>query len=297
MINYETNIDTVAIQCNFNSSIVQINKFKQMCNWIVGRRLGCLMKNKKKSNNKVHVYDLLNGGSKLTTIHTGFTRVRSKINGDYKKMFYIRIRWCGLKSFTQFDEDSLRTLLTVCAYLNTTCTDFNFVEFDIAIDMYCAFDNVLGIVASPASNVTYNALGMIQYYNRVPTSYLEDYSDTKKKKNAVMRFYIYDKAAKEGLNFTVTRAELKLQNRFFLNNGFSLDSIVKAHSKYRLYHFNHVIQKQYVMDEYQHYRDIKHSDLCMLDEELNRVDIDIKVIDEFIKQVQSAYVDFYGNVV
>lgn len=287
MIQYETNIDTFAMQLDFKTPEEQRIKFDLLMNWVIGRRLGHLNKNGF-NNSKVNRYDLYYGRRKLATIHTASSHSK----------YYIRIRFAGLKSFDQsYDDASYNALFTISAFLNTTRTPFRFVELDIAIDMFCPFDNVLGIISSPVSNVDYNPLGAVQYYDGIPTSYLEDYSDSRKRKSAFMRFYIYNKTGKEKLGFTVTRGELKLQNRFFLRNGFNVDSIVKAYDKYQVYYFTNPIQKQYIMDEYPNFRDISNSDLCKIEAENNRMFLNSNVIKEFIRQVQSSYVGFFGNVV
>ncbi len=296
-MHYETNIDTFAIQMDFSTPQQQNMKLELLSNWIIGRQLGDLKLNEKKTSSNLKVYDLRYAGSKLATIHSGFARVKDIATTEYTQNFYIRIRWCGLKSFKPlYDEATYKTLITICAFLNTTRTDYRFVEVDVAIDMFCNFDNILGIVAQPVSNVPYNKLGMVQYFNGVPTSYLEDYSNPKQRKDAFMRFYIYNKSVKENLNFSVTRAELKLQNRFFLKNGFTLESISKAFNKYRLYYLKNSIQKLYISDKYRNFRDLNYSDLCRLEAENHRVHLNPSVIKAFIRQVQSCYVDFYGNV-
>ena len=297
MIHYETNIDTFAIQMDFTTSQQQNMKLEFLINWIIGRQLGDLKLNEKKSSSNLKVYDLRYGGSKLATIHSGFARVKDIARAEYTQNFYIRIRWCGLKSFKPlYDDATYKALITICAFLNTTRTAYRFVELDVAIDMFCNFDNILGIVAQPVSNVPYNRLGGVQYFNGVPTSYLEDYSNPQQRKDAFMRFYIYNKSAKENLNFTVIRAELKLQNRFFLKNGFTLESINKAFNKYRLYYFKNPFQKLYISDKYRNFRDLNYSDLCRLEAENHRVNLNPSVIKAFICQVQLSYVDFYGNV-
>ncbi len=291
MINYETNIDTVAIQLDFNTPEEQRNKLDLLWNWIIGRRLGNLMQNKYKSNNRVKVYDLRYGNSKLATLHTGFSH--------YK--YYIRIRLAGLKSFNkQLDEASYNTLINICALLNTTSTAFRFVELDVTLDMYCNFDNLLVAIptAKRANNVPYNPLGFIQYFNGVPTSYIENYSDLEKRNKAFMRFYLYDKSTKENLKgITVTRAELKLQNRFFIRNGFSINSIMKAFDKYSVIYFQNTIQKQFEVNKYNSIKILDDLELNKLNYSYYKVSLSPDVIKEFIRQIQTAYVDFFGKVV
>jgi len=286
LIKHETNIDTVAIQLDFINPTEQRDRFNLIYNWIIRAKLGKIEECKNKSNQKVKVYNLINGKNKLATLHTGFS-----------KNYYIRIRWCGLKSFNKkHDKASFTSLMTICAWLNTTGTNYRFVELDIALDMYCPFNKVLAGCINPVNNITYNPIGFVQYYKDVPTKYIEDYRDKKKRKYAMKRSYLYDKSNKESLNSFVTRFEVKLQNRFFLRYGFNLNSIFIALNKYAIFHFNDFKDKRFELQKLKDKKSLNHLELFKLEKRYQRVYYNLTVIEKFIKQVQSVYVDFKGGI-
>ncbi|MGM0519825.1 MAG: hypothetical protein ACQERD_09315 [Campylobacterota bacterium] len=296
MVKNITSIDTVAIQLDNCSDKEQRYKFDLIWGYIFKKQLGNLNKDKERSTKNVHIYNLLYGNSKLATLHTGFAPTT--------KSYYIRIRWCGLKSFNyKQDKASYKALITIIALLNTNCFSYRFVELDIAIDMFCDFSNVIGTkyLEHRPNNVKYNPLGYVQYFNGIPTSYIENYSNKVKKKAAMMRFYIYNKSAKEKINNKkITRAELKLQNRFFVKKGFNLASIQKALDKYTIIYFKDTSYKQRIVNLLNAPNTLNDLNLFMLESSYNdnhRINADLDVVKKFISQMITAYIDLLGNVV
>lgn len=296
MIPYETNVDTVALQLDFDDALKQRTKLQMLTSWIIGRGLGRLKE--VVSNPNIIKYKLLFGNTKLLTIHTGSTRTRNRVTGRFKRLYYIRIRFAGLKSHNfDYDRRAFNCLMTICAFLNSTDTKFKLTELDVAIDLFCPFDKVLVACTRKASYIRYNPLGFKQYFNGVPTSYIEDYSEPKQKKDAVMRSYLYDKASKNRLPFTVTRFEVKLQNRFFVNNkGLNLYSIANALDKYHVMYLKNKGDKQHVMNKYNSYKNVTYRETNRLGLHNYRIYPNIFVIEDFIKRIQLVYVDFYGSV-
>lgn len=297
MAKHETNIDTVGIQLDLPTPEEQRNKMDLIWNWVISRSLGKLEVDPDNKSKRITRYRLMSGKTKIAVIHTGFTRVRDKLTRKFIKVYYIRIIFAGLKSFkVKSDEASNNALLDICAFLNTTRTPFRMVELDVAIDIFCSFYNVLGICINPVNGVPYNSLGTIQYFSgSYPTSYIHNYPTLRSRNDAFMRFYIYNKTAKESLPFTVTRAELKLQNRFFLRYGFSVESIMRALSNFGVFHFNSSIEKQNFINRYSGAIKSYSYDIN-LNYQNYRLYPNPLAIEEFIRQLQTVYVDFYGNV-
>lgn len=286
-VKHETNIDTVAVQLDFDTPLEQRNKFNLIYNWIIGRGLGKLEYDEVKSNHRINVYNLMSGRSKLATLQTGFS-----------KKFYIRIRWCGLKSFKlKQDEASLNNLIAITALLNTSRSNYRFVELDVSLDLFCPFNKILATCIRPVNNVHYNPIGFLQYFKGVPTTYIEDYKYKEKRVAAMKRSYLYDKANKENLDYWVTRFEVKLQNRFFLKYGFNLSSIAIALDKYAIFYFNRTEDKKFEIYNLGSKKSLKSLELLGLQQNYQRVHYDISVVEEFIRRVESVYVDFYGDVV
>jgi len=296
MFNPETNIDTVALQIDFVNAEEQRNRLGLLCNLITERRLGRLQL---MTNNlsRVVKYNLLYGNRKVATIHTGATRSRNKLTGKFQKLYYIRIRFAGLKSYNQvLDDNTFNCLMTICAYLNTTGTTFRLSELDIAIDVFCPFNNILVCCTKESANVPYNPLGYTQYFREVPTTYIENYSDRLKKRNAVLRAYVYNKGAKENLPDNITRFELKLQNRFFVNNSFNIRSIMNAMNRYCVMYFDNLNEKYNKINQYHNYVKVTSREINRLNFNQYRLLPDSSVLTDFIHKVKSVYIDFNGNV-
>lgn len=297
MIKHETHIDTVALQLDFNSAENQRDKLNLLKQWIRNKELGFLEMNTN-SLLQINKYDLLSRGRKLLTIHSGSTRIKNKLNGNWITKYYIRIRFAGLKSYNKlFDEGSYYCLMTICAWLNTTRTNFRLVELDIAIDVNSNFYNVLVVCINKSPNVSYNRLGSIQYYDLIPTTYIEDYKNVRQRKESVLRAYLYDKSAKERLNSTITRFELKLQNRFFLKNEFDTKSIINAFDRYYVMYFEDEKEKEQRIRAYNKYKVATSREINRLEFERYRLYPNHNIIKEFIRQIQSVYVDFHWNIV
>lgn len=297
MIKHETHIDTVALQLDFNSAEKQRDKFSLLQQWIICRSLGLLELNSNSSRHLIK-YNLLFGGRKILTIQTGSIRIKNNLKRQLVEQYYIRIRFAGLKSYNQRqDRASYNALMTICAWLNTTRTNFKLVELDIAIDTYSSFLNVLATCISKSPNVLYNRLGRTQYYDSTPTTYIENYKNVEQRKEAVLRAYLYNKSAKERLKFLITRFELKLQNRFFLKNEFNTKSIINALDRYYVMYFEDKREKEQKINEYNKYKTVTAREINRLRFGSYRLYPDSDVIKEFIRQIQYAYVDFNWNIV
>lgn len=297
MIRHETHIDTVALQLDFDSAKAQRAKFDLLEQWIRNNRLGFLEINTN-SLLQINKYNLLSSGRKILTMQSGSIRMKNKLTGELVERYYIRIRFAGLKSYNlRQDEASYNALMTICAWLNTTRTNFRLVELDVAVDIYSSFYNVLASCINKSPNVLYNRLGRIQYYNSTPTTYIENYKNTEQRKGAVLRAYLYNKSAKERLEFPITRFELKLQNRFFLRKEFNTKSIINALDRYYVMYFENKREKEQKIREYYKYEIVTAREIKRLRFESYRLYPNPDVITEFIRQIQSAYVAFNWDIV
>lgn len=293
---YETNIDTVAVQIDFDISEEQRRKLSLLCQWVTIRGLGRLEQDK--STKFIIKYDVYFGGSIIFTIHSGFTSKVDSVTAETKRLYYIRIRFAGLKSHKQkYDDVSFNALMTLCAFLNTTRTKFRIVELDVAIDTFCSFDNILAICVNKSGKTTYNEIGHKQYYKGIPTSYIEKYGNEQEANNAVVRSYVYDKSSKEGLiGSTITRFELKIQNRLFLKYGFNTQSIINAMNKYYVMYFESVKQKSQYASVLRNFKSTsKEMEIFGLDS--FRLFADENVVKQFIRVVNTVYVGFHGDIV
>ena len=295
MKQHETHIDTVAVQMDFEKAEDQRRKLSLLCQWVTIRELGKLEKDK--SSSYIIKYDVYFGGTIIFTIHSGFSSKADSLTGE-KGLYYIRIRFAGLKSHIQRqDEASFNALLTICAWLNTTRTKYRMVELDVAIDTHCSFDNILAICVNKSGKTTYNEIGHKQYYKGIPTTYIEKYGNEQEANDAVVRSYVYDKSFKEVLiGSKISRFELKLQNRFFLRYGFNTQSIINAMNKYYVMYFEYVKMKNQYIDLFNNFK-ITPKNIEILGLSKYRLHVNENIIKEFIRQVESVYVGFYGDIV
>lgn len=297
MIKYETNIDTVALQLEFDDAKAQRDKFSLLQQWIIIKNLGLLQPDYS-SSSYVIKYNVYYAGSILFTIHSGSTTKKDKLTGELVTQYYIRIRFAGLKSHKQRqDQTSYNALMTICAWLNTTITNFRLVELDVAIDVYCNFYNVLAVCINKSANVLYNPLNNIQYYDLIPTTYIENYKKEEQRKDAVLRAYLYNKSAKEKLKSPITRFELKLQNRFFLKNKFDTNSIINALGRYCVMYFTNEIEKEKKICEYNKYKIVTAREIDRLGFKSYRLNPDTAVIKDFIRQIKTVCVAFNWDIV
>lgn len=291
---HETNIDTVALQLDFEKAEEQRRKLSFLCQWVTIRELGKLEQDK--SSKFIIKYEVFFAGTVIFTIHSGFTRKVDSLTGE-NGLYYIRIRFAGLKSHKQRqDEASFNALMTICAFLNTTRTKFRIVELDIAIDMHCSFDAILAICVNKSGNTNYNEIGYKQYYKGIPTSYIEKYRNEQEANNAVVRSYLYNKSEKVGLIGSITRFELKFQNRFFLKYGFNEKAIMETMDRYYVMYFESAKQKSQYCNVLKNFR-ITQDEIEIFGLNRFRLFANGNVIKAFIRQVESVYVGFYGDIV
>ena len=179
-INHNTEIDTVGIQLDFESSIKQRATLNRLTDWIIARGLGSLHFDMK-STRKIQVHNLYHSRSKIATLSTGATTVKDKYGSSCTK-FYIRLRFAGLKSYNvKADNASYITLMTICAFLNTTGTQYRFVELDVCIDINCSFKHVLAVSTQRTARTLYNNVGSVY---KGTTSYLEYFKNATIRKQA-----------------------------------------------------------------------------------------------------------------
>ena len=198
----------------------------------------------------------------IATINNGVFRSGSPLTGGYQMKYYVTIKFAGLKTYDQFqDELSQAYLLQVCALLNTMAKPFKLIELDVCIDAFCPFDHILAICTKKSPKTAYYRLTDRQAFST--TTYIEKIDKTKLNQ-AVLRGYAYDKSYKEQLPFPVTRFEIKLQAKYFRKYGFSIEAISKAFNRYHVLYFADIADKQRVVEKYNAYKSIKRREIIRL---------------------------------
>ena len=179
MINYNTEIDSVSLQIDCVDKQQQHFRIDYIRRCIIPSGIAHM-----KFNNEIKKYEINYAGTTLATISSGCSN----------SIYYIRIRFAGLKRYNRIiDRKSHDCLMMLCGWLNTARIPFRLVELDIAIDIFCPFDNVLVSCSRKTPHVAYNKVGHIQYYDGVPTSYIEAIKSKRASKVATSRSYLYNK--------------------------------------------------------------------------------------------------------
>jgi hypothetical protein len=293
MKEHNTEIDTVAIQLNLNNINEQDEAFKLLQSYIIKNKLGYL-KNSINNNPYKREYLLLSGHSKILAIQTGSIQ---KKNRTCKTQYYIRVKAYGLKSYHKsLDLASHQAFKSICAVLNSFGYEYELCELDVAIDIFAKFENVLVDCMKRSPNVAYNTLGDTQFTGSGSTSYIEDYSVKNRRDNAILRSYLYDKSAKEKLDFSVTRFEIKFQNRFFINSTNILKSIQKVLDKYCIMYFDQPDTKSKVINNLKKMPNSQKSDLYLSVFKYCSLYHNINDIQQFLWEIETTSLDMFGNL-
>ncbi len=256
ILNTTTQIDTVGIQVDCDSSYQQHERIDEIVSFILATPyLYYKFKDTLIGERKIYrTHYIYCSGTILATIDTG--SFQTLVNRHLITKYYIRILFAGLKSYNDInDKGSYEGLMRLCAFLNGTKQQrrrggripFKIKELDCCIDVHCSFNNVWAICVKRAGRTKYyNANDSQAYLN---TYYIEKIASNKRS-NAVQRAYVYDKQHKEDLVEPISRFEVKLQSNYFINHGFNLNSIKKALNRYYFMYFDDLNVKYQKMANY-----------------------------------------------
>jgi hypothetical protein len=251
-----TQIDTVGIQVDCDSTYQQHERLVELVNFIIASpSLYYRFKDTPIGYGRIYrTYYIYCNSTVLATIDTG--SFQTLFNHHLVTQYYIRILFAGLKSYNDvYDKSSYEGLMRLCAFLNGTKYQrrrggripFKIKELDCCIDAHCSFNNVWATCVKKAARTKYyNANDSQAYLN---TYYIEKIASNKLS-NAVQRAYVYDKQHKEDLSEPISRFEVKLQSNYFINHGFELNSIKKALDRYYFMYFDDLNIKDKKMVEY-----------------------------------------------
>ena len=284
-MNYSTQIDTVAIQIDCNTTQEQRELLKSLLGFTIATGLFIDSKDQILGINTIkREYLIYSNNTILATINTGAFRTGSYKN-SYEMKYYINIKFAGLKSYNEIlDQASNSYLMTTCAFLNTFDIAFKLTELDVCIDIESPFDNLLAICTKKSPKTNYYSFEDSQAYDT--TTYIEKISK-KKLKTAVLRAYLYDKSHKENLDYSITRFELKLQPKYFNKYGFSINSIKKALDRYYVMYFEDLEEKHSTMEAYNNYNSIRKREIKRLGLDNYRITANMEYIENFLTNLQN----------
>lgn len=279
-----TSIDTVALQINQYSALDQnkiVTQLEQYVDSISG------LKAKWINQTTLDIYankHKQRQGNRLATISKG-SYSKKLLVGNRQQMYYVSIRFAGLKSYNQVnDYYSNMYLRMICAYLNENRIVYKFTELDIAIDISnCNMSNILVTCTQKTANTDYYKLMEAQPY--MGTVYIE-----KVKKGSLRRIsqrsYLYNKTLKDNLPFNVNRFELKLMSPFFSSKGLDTNAIIQNLNRYHIMYFFNMAKRYEIARKLDHYSVVRQREIQRLELDKFRVYPNVDVIDGFITGIQ-----------
>ena len=295
-LKYTTEIDTLALQLNFNTDHEQRVILQDIFNHL-------------RDTFNSYIYAVNHTVGSVTKIeHRIYCNNRTVLSfttGYSHNKYFIKIRFAGLKTYdVVVDDTSLNYLLVTVAYINTKHFRWNLAELDVAIDIpHVYFNNLLAICTSKTAT-QYHTLGEIQRYDG-ETTYIERFDAKHSKNTAIKRSYLYDKTLKEQnehnniLGFNLQRFEVKLQAPYFTKYGFNIDTLIKTLDKYHLLYFNNIDEKNALIIRYNNHRSgIKQREIQRWQLDRYRLYYDVNHIHHFIHMLTTITNEhIFGNAI
>jgi len=277
---YTTEIDTVKIQLDFNNQEQQHTVHSNLIDYISKY----YFVNYKDFTNEItrqinRVFFVYYNNTYIASISTGIYTTYDR-NHRPNSIYYISIKLAGLKRYNEvIDNASSDCLFRVCAFCNSNELVFKMTQLDIALDINAKFNNVLTVCTKRTPNTQYFSLSEQQVFKQ--TRYVEDIARDRLHKVS-KHAYTYDKAYKEGLDYSLTRFELSLNPKFFGKNGANIDAIAKALDRYHVMYYPTIKEKTNKINEYESFINFRSRDIKRIGFEAYRVYPNLMYINEFL---------------
>jgi len=288
-MNYDTVIDTVRLQSDFNTALQQREVLDALISILAASGILYIQQKNYPTNAYSHFfkrdYFIYSHSTTIATITTG--SFSERINGlaGYTQKYYISVKLAGLFRYDEkVDFISHYCLLKICAFFNTRNIAFKLSELDVCVDAECTFHHLLALCVKKSPKTDYYRPSDMQAYTN--TTYIEKIP-SKNLEKAVLRAYTYDKSLKERLSRHITRFELKLQPKYFHKYNFDIASIEKALSRYYVMYFKNSYEKTRTIETYEKYKLFRKREIDRLNLEKYRLHPDITKIKSFLEQLLS----------
>ena len=286
---YQTTIDTVGIQIDAVNEMTRNMMLEGILALYKRENLFITIKDyplNQHSNFYIREYHVYANNITVVSIKTGSFSIKDTLTNVVTTTYYISLEFAGLMRYNQIlDQITNSTLFKTCAYLNSNLITFKLTGLDVCIDLYTKFDNVLALCTKKTPKTVYWATFEEQVYPT--TTYIEKIKHNKLQQ-AVQRAYLYDKAYKEGLEYNLTRFEMKLQPKFFNKNRENIISgIMHSLDKYHVMYVPNKKEKQHLMREYDSHSILRQRDIKKLKFDSYRCHPDISVVVGFINRMFS----------
>lgn len=304
------NLDGIVDSVKFRITFVDKNNRDKILNdiltFVSSTKLVHIKTDEKASNEFCQIQKLRSSNTTIASITTSTfcTANESKINN-----YYIAISFHGLVRYQKnLDNRSELLLKYITAYLNTRKLPFIITQFDISTDIKCPLENLLAVCVNRKSRKKYHPLGKYDESGaRIQENdgtYEVEKFESKEKRNNVMKLaYLYNKRRKEiikanyDIGYEVSRLEIKLQSRFFLQKEVSVRTFIEELKDYKLFFFKDMTEKDEFIRGYNKANSNKHRDqliakLSMLTPEIIT---NMKNIEEFLRMVDTIKFDDKGK--
>ncbi len=196
----------------------------------------------------------------------------------------------------------------ITAYLNTNKIPFIITQFDISTDIKCPLENLVAVCVNRKSRKKYYPLGKYDKngarIQKNEGTYEVERFESKEKRNNVMKLaYLYDKRRKEimmanyDIGYHISRLEVKLQSRFFLDKEVSVRTFLQELKDYKLFYFKDMTQKDEFIRGYNKANSNKHRNQLITELSLVIPEIITNMIkiEEFLRMIDTIRFDYKGN--
>lgn len=269
-------VDSISLRIDFVDKNKRDLVYSELLNFIKTTKLVGLYYDKGKSTQFFKCTKLISSNTTIGDISkSGYPNPYSKITN-----YYVSINFYGLKRHIKdLDEKSELLLKNVMAFINKDKSLVPMIsQLDICMDMPYKINNTVIVPINRKSRKKYHDLGKcdnvgnrIQMYKG--TFYVEKFTrhddkkwftekekllaEIRKRRNNVQkRAYLYDKRkqlidkSNYNLGYSLTRFEMKLQNRYFLNNKVSIEAFLRELKDYKVLYFEDLKEKDNFTKKY-----------------------------------------------
>ena len=300
-------VDSVKYRITFIDKKYRDEVANDIIDFIRSTKLVHIKTDEKASNEYCQVIKLRSSNTTIASITTStFCTMH-----DFQNInnYYISIAFYGLVRYQRkLDAKSKLLLQTITAYLNTKKHPFIITQFDISTDIKFPLENLVAVCVNRKSRKKYHPLGTYDDNgNKIQENdgtYEVEKFESKEKRNNVMKLaYLYDKRKKEiikasyDIGYEVSRLEVKLQSRLFLQKEVSVRTFIEELKDYKLFYFKDMPQKEEFIKRYNKANSNKHRSQLIIDLSMVTPEVitNMVKIEEFLRMIDTIKFDDKGK--
>lgn len=305
-INIDGNVDSVKYRLVFISKDHRDKVLNEILDFIISLKLIHVHYDEKLSNEYFQIRKLKSSSTLASIVTSTYCTVN-----DFKNInnYYISISFHGLIRYQKnLDNKSKLLLQYITAYLNTNKLPFIISQFDISTDIKCPLSNLVAVCVNRKSRKKYHPLGIYddngnKIQENEGTFEVEKFESKEKRNNVMKLAYLYNKRRKEiikanyDIGYEVSRLEIKLQSRFFLDKEVSVRTFLQELKDYKLFYFKDMVKKEEFIKRYNKANSNKHRNQLITDLSMATPEIvtNMLKIEEFLRMVDTIKFDDKGK--